>query len=323
MAFAEDFQIPYMQQWNAAVQRELPGAQTLTVAYVGSKGANLMQSLNLNQATPGVGAVAARRRWPQHASVTLFQSTGVSTYNSLQATVNKPFSNGINYNLGYTWSHYLDMGSQGGNGASPIALIPITNQSIFKGNSEQDLRHNFRGTFQYELPFGDGRRYLGSSGGAVDAILGGRTLNGAISIYSGIPFTVTANANSLNIAEGSWADRTGDGTLPSGERSIQRWFDESAFTNPGFQLWGNGGRNTLFGPGTNQWDFSVFKNFQVRESMRLQFRSEFFNFFNTPQFNNPTSGIGSPNTGRINSADSETTLQRTQRQIQFALKLIF
>ena len=173
------------------------------------------------------------------------------------------------------------------------------------------------------MPFGDGRRYPGSSNGAVDAILGGWTLNGAMSLYSGIPFTVRANANSLNIGEGSWADRTGDGALSGSQRTIQNWFDESAFQNPGFRLWGNGGRNTLFGPSTKQFDFSVFKNFQVREGMRLQFRTELFNAFNTPQFNNPNATICTANTGRIRSAGCETTLQRTQRQVQLALKLIF
>lgn len=322
VAFAEDFQTPYMQQWNAAIQQELPGSQTLTLAYVGSKGTHMLQSLNLNQAVPGEGSVASRRRWSQHARVNLFQSAGVTSYNSLQASLRKRFSNGINYNLNYTYAHFLDMGSQGGNGASGISLIPITNQSIYKGNADQDLRHHFRGTFQYELPFGNGRRYL-NNGRAVDAIIGGWTLNGAISMYSGIPFTVRANANSLNIGEGSWADRIGEGTLSGSQRTLQSWFDASAFQNPGFRLWGNGGRNTLFGPGTKQFDLSVFKNFQVLETMRLQFRAEMFNAFNTPQFNNPNPTIGSPNTGRISSAGSETTLQRTQRQVQFALKLMF
>ncbi|MBI1354073.1 MAG: hypothetical protein GC160_06985 [Acidobacteria bacterium] len=323
VAFAEDFQIPTIQQWNAAIQHEVPGGQTLTVAYVGSKGTHLLQTLNLNQAVPGDGAVDARRRWPQHATVTLFQSAGSSSYHSLQTTLNKRFASGLNYNLAYTYSHFIDMGSQGGNGAAGIAQIPITNQALYKGNADQDLRHQFRGTFQYDLPFGHGRPMLGSATGPVDAILGGWTLNGAISIYTGFPYTVSANSNTLNIGEGSWADRIGNGTLPADQRTLQHWFDDSAFQNPGFRVWGNGGRNTLFGPGTNQWDFSVFKNFQVRESVRLQFRSEFFNFFNTPQFNNPNSTIGTANTGRITSAGSETTLQRAQRQIQFALKLMF
>ncbi|MEZ5391722.1 MAG: hypothetical protein R2724_02335 [Bryobacterales bacterium] len=308
-----------MQQWNAAVQRELPGQQTLTVAYVGSKGTHLSQSVNLNQAMPGDGSVASRRRWPQHATVNLFQSAGVSSYHSLQATLAKRFAQGVSYNLGYTYSHYLDMGSQGGNGASPISLISIANQSIYKGNAEQDLRHQFRGTFQYELPFGPGKRYLSQGEQRCARGLDAQRRHLDVHWHS-------LHGDRAQYAQ-HWRRELGgpDGQRDSTEQRayLARWFDDGAFNNPGFRMWGNGGRNTLFGPGTNQWDFSVFKNFQVRETMRLQFRTEMFNAFNTPQFNNPASAIGSTNTGRISSAGSETTLQRTQRQVQFALKLIF
>jgi hypothetical protein len=93
--------------------------------------------------------------------------------------------------------------------------------------------------------------------------------------------------------------------------------------NPGFQVWGNGGRNILWGPGAKQLDFSLFRNFALRENWRLQFRAEFFNLPNTPQFNPPNNTIGSPNSGSVTSAGSDATLQRTERQVQLALKLIF
>ena len=107
---------------------------------------------------------------------------------------------------------------------------------------------------------------------------------------------------------------------------MTRWFDTDAFANPSFRLYGTAGRNILDGPGTKQIDLSLIKNFQVTERVRLQFRAEFFNAFNTPQFNNPRGAgvrVGAGAMGRITRAGSEPTLQRTQRQVQMALKLFF
>jgi len=104
---------------------------------------------------------------------------------------------------------------------------------------------------------------------------------------------------------------------------LQRWFDLNAFANPGFRVWATAGRNILFGPGTKQLDLSLFKSFTFQENKRVQFRAEFFNITNTPQFNQPNSAIGSPNSGRITSAGSDATLQRTERQVQLALKILF
>ena len=113
--------------------------------------------------------------------------------------------------------------------------------------------------------------------------------------------------------------------VPAGERTLDRWFDTSAFTAPGPQRFGNGGRNILRGPGTKQADLSLFKEFYFsgEQGPRLQFRSEFFNITNTPQFNNPAATIGAAGAGSIRSAGSPLTFQRTSRQIQFALKLYF
>lgn len=317
-----DFNIGYMQQWNFALERELPGQQVLTVAYVGTKGTGLHQKINYNQAVPGDGTVNSRRRWPQHAAVNMFQAGGSSTYHALQVSAQRRFASGFGYQLGYTYSHFIDSGSVNSSVAT-IANVPITSLALNKGNADQDLRHQLRVTFQYDLPFGRGRALLASARGVADAIVGGWQFNGAGSFYTGFPYTVTAAANTLNIGEGSWADRLAVGTLPSNERSIERWFDVGAFRDPGFRLWGNGGRNTLFGPGTKSVDFSMFKNFAVAEGKTLQFRTEVFNVSNTPQFNLPEARLGSAATGRILSSGSEATLQRTQRKVQLALKFLF
>jgi hypothetical protein len=301
--------IPYVQQWNFAVQRQFWGAQQFTAAYIGTKGTGLLPGveqntgINFNQAVPGDGPVAQRRRWPNHGNVSIYQSRGNSTYHSLQTTLVKRWANSMHYQVAYTWSHLID--DRDG------ALVPISNFSLARGNGETDVRHMARITFGYELPFANKRFY------------GGWEMNGALSLYTGFPFSVNAGANTLNIGEGTRADRLRDGSLPASERRIERWFDTDAFANPGFRQWGNGGRNILRGPGTKALDFSLFKSFQIRERFKLQFRTEVFNISNTPQFNQPVGSIGAVNSGRITSAASEATLQRTPRQIQFALKLLF
>ena len=136
----------------------------------------------------------------------------------------------------------------------------------------------------------------------------------------------------------------GNGTLPAGKRNINEWFNTSAFVSIPLTgalangQWGDSGRNILQGPGTKNVDFSVFKNFQVAESKALQFRAEFFNLFNTPQFNNPSAVAPTPAAtsttlvpnitagsayGTIASAGSPTTFQRISREIQLAVKFTF
>jgi hypothetical protein len=304
-----DFRVPYIQQWNLALQQQIPAEQQLTVAYVGTKGTRLVQGweqlagINFNQAVPGDGPVSARRRWPQHGNVNIFTSNANSTYHSLQATLVKRRSNSMNYQLAYTWSHAID--------DREITQLPISDLRAAKGNGDNDVRHQLRATFGYRLPWAARKPW------------GGWEFNGALSLYGGFPYSVAAGANTLNNGEGTRADRFRDGALPAGQRTIERWFDLDAFSNPGFRLYGNGGRNILHGPSTRTLDFSVLKNFHIAENKTIQFRTETFNVTNTPQFNQPVASIGAANSGRITSAGSEATLQRTQRQIQMALKFLF
>ena len=317
LGISPNFRIPYVQQWNLAIQQQAPLGMQATVAYVGTKATRLPQRPNINQAVPGDGAVNLRRRWPQHAGVFYYETRVNAVYHSLQTSLVKRLSRGLHYQLSYTYSHLIDEKSRN------VEPIPITNLSLQRGNGDWDIRHNMRTTFGYELPFGRGKKLSGGVNHIVDGIMGGWEVVGALSLYSGLPFSVFAATNTLNIGEGSYADRLRDGTLPSGERTLQRWFDVAAFANPGFRLWGNAGRNILFGPGTKQLDFSIFKNFKIHEHKTLQFRAEFFNFTNSPQFNNPNAGLGSPATGSIQTAGSEATAQRTQRLVQLALKFAF
>ena len=309
----DSYAIPYTQQWNFTIQQQLPGQQQLTVAYVGSKATALRQGINFNQATPGSGPVALRRRWPNHARVSIVQTRGNSNYHSLQTTLRKHFSRGLQYQFNHTWAHNIGEVTGG---------APITDFSGNRGNNGADIRHSANATVGYDLPVGRGKALLGDVPAAVDQILGGWKISAMLTFTDGYPFS-PSGPSTLNIGEGTRPDRVADGNLPDGQQTIQRWFDTDAFVAPGFRQWGNSGRNVLFGPGTKLANVSLRKNFSVSEGKRLQFRAEFFNVTNTPHFNNPVANIASPARGRITRAGSENRFQRTQRLVQFGLRFVF
>jgi hypothetical protein len=305
----------YVQQWNLSLQRELAGSVGLTVSYVGTKGTKLGVRANINQPVPGITPIVQRRPFPRFQSIFDVEDRLSSNYQGLQIAAERRLAAGLNFQLAYTLSHAIDFESgEITNSGSPM---DVRNIRLDRGNADFDVRHRMVASWEYELPFK-------ASGPARHAIQGWQ-LNGILSLYGGLPFSVSSATNTLNIGQGTRADRLRSGALAADQKTPDLWFDISAFGPPGPQLFGNSGRNILTGPGTRELDFSLFKNFYIdpEKPRRVQFRAEFFNLTNTPQFNNPNSTVGAPGAGTITSAGSPVTLQRTSRQIQFALKLYF
>ena len=178
-------------------------------------------------------------------------------------------------------------------------------------------------SFVYEVPFGHGGRYLNE--GAASHILGGWRLSGVSNIRSGRPFTLAANGNSTALGGprgggliGGFADCLRDGSLSSDERTIDRWFDPTAYASPTPARLGTCGRNTLRGPGITNFDFALARAFNYfGEGRGLELRWEMFNAFNTPQFGLPDRNISGTTAGRI------TSLAGDPRVMQFALKFNF
>ncbi|MBI3678979.1 MAG: TonB-dependent receptor [Acidobacteria bacterium] len=302
----------YTQQWNFSIQRQLPASFSLTVAYAGTKGTKLEARPDINQPVPGTTTIAQRRPFPRFAAIPNSENRHSSIYHGLQVTAERRLARGLNLLAGYTYSHSIDEASS--HFASPMNL---RNFRLDRGNSDFDVRNRLVGSWTCDLPF--------RAQGGWNHLIGGWQLNGIVSLYDGLPFSVSSATNTLNIGSGTRADRLRSGELPAGQRTLDRWFDITAFAPPGPQQFGNGGRNILRGPGTAQADLSVFKElyFSEKRGSRLQFRGEFFNITNTPQLNNPATTIGAAGAGSIRSAGSPLTLQRTPRQIQLALKLYF
>jgi outer membrane receptor protein involved in Fe transport len=314
-----NYQPGYAEQFNLTVERELPWSLLLKGSYVANIGKHLDTTFNLNQAVPGSGAVNERRPFyavrPALADVTWAVSDGTASYHALQFSAQKRMTHGLSGLLSYTFGHSIDTVGQafGGGADGPLPQDP-RNRLASQGNSPFDIRHRLTIAWNYVLPFGVGQKWL-NGGGPADYVLGGWQVNGINTIQTGLPFTPTLSATTVNTGTGSRPDRIADGTLAN--PTVDRWFDTAAFVTPAPFTYGNAGRNILYGPGRVNFDFSLFKEFLIKEGFRLQFRTEVFNLFNTAQFDLPNAAIGAANAGTI------TSIVGTPRQIQFGLKAVF
>lgn len=308
-----------MQQFNFSVQRELASDMVATVGYVGSAGAKLYWARNINQPDPGPGAVDPRRPYaaklPGVTGITWLESSGNSFFSSLQTTFEKRFSKSFYFLGNWTWSHGLD--NVGGDGGSngPVPQDPRNRRADWAG-SNSDVRHRVNLAGNYQLPFGKGRRFA-TDNVVVDGIAAGWELGSLAVLQSGLPFTATVTGSPSNTGAGSRANAVAGGNPTPANRSINLWFDPNAFTTPAAYTWGTLGRNTLRAPALFNLDFSVARKFRFMESRQLEFRTEFFNGLNHPQFALPNSTIG------VGGAGSITSTQRSNRQIQFVLRLAF
>jgi hypothetical protein len=320
---------PYMQQWHLSTQYQLPGKTVLEIGYAGSKGTKQYLFFNANQAAASAdpnAPFAPRRPIPQiDSSISEIQSAGKSRYNSLQVRAEKRFSHGLTFLAAWTWAHSLDLASSADLGAQNGGdfrnhLDPDAEDA----NSDFDVRHRFVFSYLYELPFGQGKHFLGDATGVLNQIAGGWQIGGITTVSTGNWFTIIdGNGNFANSDGQQRPDLIGD---PHATPCVAgTFFNTCAFADPALGSAGNLGRNTIQGPGYQVWDFSLFKNFHLTEKMNLEFRSEFFNMFNHPNLQFAKSGpqnsintttFGTPEFGFLTAA-------RDPRQIQLALKLSF
>ena len=347
---------PYAQHYNLLLQHELPSHTLLEIGYVGTSGTKLPRFRQMNQAyitqaqidrlTPdvrtrmeimgipdfvidniilpaGIAAIPSIARTPFFGYAQLFQAedTISSQYNSLQVKVDKRFSHGLSSLLAYTWSHSIDGASVFfGSGANATTIFPQDNYNLEaeRGNSDFDIRQRLSWSFLYQLP---------ASQRLPKALGQGWQLGGILSLQTGQPFSVLTGQD--NSSTGLGNDRPnviGDPNV--GSHGVNRWFNTDAFT-PNLPLtFGNAGRNIAVGPGFHNFDFSVTKNMKIAETVNLQFRAEFFNITNHPNFALPANILAAPNFGTLfqtpDAAQNNVGLgSGGPRLIQFAVKLNF
>jgi len=368
---ALSFRTSYVHQFNLGLQRQF-GANVISVAYVGQLGRHLPQVVNdvnvpdpLNTphtaantagfgvpntitGAPCVTPVAGcdlrftvrptATTLPSLGSVGEYFSEGSSSYNSLQVSFQRNYHNGLTVSANYTYSHAIDdatdlslEGQEGFSNADPFAL-----KRFETGSSDLDLRHRFVATSAYELPFGK------SSTGLKRTAVAGWQVNGILVWNSGTPFTITDNftgfGNSVFNGIGGGPTRP-DQIASTGvpNRSNAEFFNNTAFAVPLLGTIGSTGRNTLYGPSFRYFTFSVFKDFPIKENLKVQFRTEIFNLTNTPSFFIPNNQNDHATTNQVPTTDQiaagtvspafgqvvVTSPNYTPRQIQFVLKLLF
>jgi hypothetical protein len=310
---ARDVKTPYMQDWNLGVEHQFTADVLVELNYQGSKGTHLASFLNSNDAPPGPGAIDPRREWPFAGAFSELKGIATSRYEALTAKVEKRFSKGFSLLGTYAWGHSIDLNSEFG-GTSPQNDLCI---KCDLGDSGFDQRQVLNIAYIYVVPGAT------SPNRFIKYAVGGWQLSGITRLESGRPFNVTINFDNANNGARQLSQRPDlvGNPFPSGfGRSYgpgEAYFNTAAFAVAPQYTFGNLGRNALHGPAYYNTDLGAFKNFNLTERYKLQFRAEFFNIFNNSSFNNPDSTLEDTTFGQINSTFA------SQRQIQFALKLIF
>jgi Carboxypeptidase regulatory-like domain len=314
---------PYAMQWNFGVERQINNSTTLSVSYVGSGTRRLDIGGYYNVAlTPGPGDPRERSLYPYIAATNYDRSIGKSSYNGLQAMLNKRFSKGLAYQVAYTWSKSLDYCSSEWYGADSQNCTDPYNVNGSHGNSGYDLTHVLSINALYELPIGKGKRFQTKSKFA-DYILGNWQLNSIFLARSGLPYQVyvsgdVANTGSLGWAQYERANLVGGADPYVSHVSPDNGLNRAAFTIPDIYTFGNLGRNRLRTVPFWNMDFSVFRQFPFFESRRIEFRAEAFNVLNTVIYGQPSNDMADPASfGRIfGTANSP-------RSLQLGAKIIF
>lgn len=297
------------QSWNFNIQQGFGDSLVLQVGYIGNHATHLVPYRNLNAFNPQLG----RRPYAGVSDIQQFWGCCDSNYNALQVNLKKRYARGLTLNINYSWSHSLD---QGGLTFGAQAQNFNDYQSEY-GNSDYDARHNFQFDYTYEIPaIPKIPRIIGS----------GWQINGLTVLRSGLPVTVTCgcDSNGNGIANERADIVPGVTQTPAGKDLPTRQFNIAAFAIPKPGTVGNSGRNILRGPAALNTDFSLFKNFQVRERGVIQLRGEAFNLLNTPEYSQPGANLSSPATfGRSLSTIATIGGFTSNRQIQLALRYNF
>lgn len=303
----------YVQSFQLGVQHAFTGNLLLDVGYVGNKSTKLRKSRNINQPfSDGAAAtIASRRPYSRFGNINRLEASGSGHFHSLQAKMEKRFSSGLQFTTAYMWGHSIDDGEGGFQNAYDFRAQ--------RASSDFDIRHRLVSNFVYDLPFGTGKTLAGNAGPVTNGIIGNWQITGIVTFQTGNPLTPTISGSWSNVGG---TDRPNlvagqNPNLPGDRRTPNKWFNADAFALPTRNFWGTAGRNIIAGPPVRQLDMSLFKNFPVSETFRVQFRAEFFNLTNTPSFGLPITQVNSASVGLIRETVTSS------RQIQFGLRANF
>ena len=329
--FRQGHRSAMVQQWNLGIQQQLPNDFMIEATYMANMGHRLGgANTNWNQ-TPLVNGRGPERQSQQARRFPTFNNVsqrsadwGNSAYHAGNLKVEKRYSGGLNLLMNYTWAKYLDDVEAGSELSEFVGNREQHSElrHLDRGYSGSDIRHRMALSSVYELPFGKGRK-IGIGNGVLNAVAGGWGLGIITEFRTGSPFVVIENTNRSNAYSASQRPNIlGDPVQLSGWRDNvkgETFFDTALFEAPGAGVFGSSPGSHCCGPGLANVDFSVHKWFDFTERHRLQFRADFFNFPNHPQFANPEERRGRGGFGVISS-----TLRGTGGRVsQISLRLEF
>jgi hypothetical protein len=312
----------YSEQWNVGVQTQLTPSTALTVNYVGSGSHRVVTGGYYNTAlTPGPGDPQARSLYPYIAPTFYDRSNGTSSYNAGQLQLDKRYTRGLSYSVGYTYSKSINAGGDGWFGAEGGVPVDPYHPNAFGSRSVAgtDLTHVLTENTIYQVPIGKGQRW--STGHAVaDYILGNWQLNNFLTLRSGLPFTPIISSDIANTGNVGWAGYEHANLVGDPHKNVPAGFNfnPTAFTTPAQYTYGTAGRNSLRSQRYINMDASIFRQFPVWGERRFEFRAEAFNLFNHPVMGSPHNDINNGSQfGLITGTSS------TERQLQLGGKFIF
>lgn len=321
----QDHKNLYAHHFNFSLQKQIADSMLLELSYLGNMAHHIGGggTVNINETPPqlrGLSQNQLLRPFPQFGNV-LWRSPdwGNSTYNGLNVKVEKRFSAGLNFLATYTWSKFLDdlaapseiAGAAAGGQQSYYA------RHLDKGLSGNDIRHRLTFSFVYELPVGKNKP-LNIHNAILNSIAGGWSLGTIAELHSGLPYSVYEQTNRLNaFSPGQRSNQIADPALATDRpraEFIRQWFNTAAFTFPGAGVLGNASKSPGIGPGYANFDSNLLKDFYFTETRYLQFRAQFYNLFNRPNFANPNGSRGNPAFGAIaNTVNSGRFIQLSLR----------
>jgi hypothetical protein len=306
----------YTMSWNFTVEHRLPQQILASIAYVGTSSVHLLADRDINASYPG-GGTAGRPYYSQFGrsiATNMWDGYLSSDYHSLQTSVRRSLSKGLMLQGAYTWSKAINMTDDDGWAGVGWNWGPVFNRN--RAVAGYDRTHVFQMGWVYELPLGKGKQI--ARDGVASAILGGWSVNGIMSNYTGNPFTVSAPGSSLNAPGNSQtADQVAPVNMLGNIGRGSYYYDPASFKAVTDVRFGTTGRNILRNPGVWNTDLMVNRTFKITERVSTAFRAEFYNLPNTSHFGGVSSGsVTSGNFMRILSSSGE-------RQIRFGLRVGF
>lgn len=315
---------PYNQQWNLAIQHELATNLSLQIGYLGNKGTHIDISMPIND-NRWVNGVNLGPQWTNvgyNEGLTNYTNIGSSIYHALEVTLDKRYSNGLQFTSNFTWAKSIDDGNFDDSTIGGAVPVPSpTNLQLNRSLASEDVEFRLTTEALYALPLGRGKLVGSNMSRGLDSAIGGWRVSIVEVAESGTPFSATEETDPFGTggSYGTLPNRIGSGKL--GNPTIHQWFDPTAFTvdpsNSG--LLGTAKRNILRGPGEDNWDATAMKDFHITESRYFELRGDAFNVFNHPWFGQPNTDIQSSQVGVISS----TAISSNSRELQGSLKFYF